>query len=132
MKTQPIEFTKVNTDVMEYPKYTADLDIPESVEEACEMWTPEVVLQKAVQSTIIDFQGAGRRHMTKTEGEGDDAEEILLTQDEVREKLADFKPKLRAAPKTKVERAQDIFKNMSAEEMQAALAALNEMSEEAT
>ena len=96
-------------------------EVPESIAEASELWGEEVVLANAIQSVIIGYQSATRSKMrANKDGE-------VKSDETITEEMAAWKPQLRSAAKSKVEKAADMFKGLSDDDRAAAVAQLQEL-----
>ena len=73
-KAETYNFSKRAKDDAEAFSGQFTMEIPETIEEAIEMWGADVVLSKATQSIIIDGQGIARRV-----AEQGDAEKVQTT-----------------------------------------------------
>lgn len=93
---------------IEYP-------MPESVNEAIEMWGDDVCFQHLTASVRIALQSFMRSQM------GPDKEGNVLSDAEIQKKALAWKPGLRPQGKTRLERSKDLFAGMTPEERKAAL-----------
>lgn len=94
--------------------FTANKELPETLEEAVKMYTEEVVFSNVMSSIVIALQGYMRTQIKK-----DNA-----TAQTIQEAVDSWKPGIKVRGRTPLEKAQAILAGLSAEDRAELLAEL--------
>lgn len=100
MQTKSVTASK-KIDGQEY-SVTTNLEVPETLDEAKEMWGEEVSLSNAESNVVVSFQGLQRRRlekMVKDALEKEEEPDLQAINQQISTDLAGYKPG-KAAPKT--------------------------------
>lgn len=94
--------------------FTANIDLPETIDEAREKWGDEITFSHLNANIVIAAQGAMRALIRKD----------TATPETVQVGMADWKPGVKARGKSAKEKAMDLFSSLSPEEKAELLAEL--------
>jgi len=99
---------------------TVPFEPGESLNEATERYGEEVVFTRYKSAVIIDLQAFMRGLMKATDENGNPK----WTDEQISQKCAEWKPGVKKAPKSKLEKAEDLVEDLDAEQIEALLAKL--------